>query len=55
MARKNILIGYELGMGMGHLARMLPIARKLSEINHQVVFFLHNPAECAVITVVRIR
>ena len=33
-------------MGMGHLARLLPITRALSERNHQVVFFLRNPHEC---------
>ena len=43
----KILIGYEWGLGMGHLARMLPIARALSNRNHQVVFFLYNPSECA--------
>ena len=43
----KILIGYEWGLGMGHLARMLPIARALSACNHQIVFFLHNPSECA--------
>ena len=43
----NILVGYEWGLGMGHLARMLPIARALSNRNHRVVFFLYNPSECA--------
>ena len=43
----NILIGYEWGLGMGHLARMLPIARALSARNHQVILFLYNPSECA--------
>ena len=42
----NILVGYEHGLGMGHLARMLPIARTLSDRNHKVVFFLRNPQEC---------
>jgi hypothetical protein len=42
----NILIGYEYGLGMGHLARLLPIARALSDRNHKVVFFLRNPHEC---------
>ena len=42
----NILIGYEYGLGMGHLARMLPIARALLVRNHKVVFFLRNPHEC---------
>ena len=32
---------------MGHLARMFPIARALSARNHQVIFFLYNPSECA--------
>ena len=43
----NILIGYEYGSGMGHLARMLPIARILSDRNHQVALFVRNPQECA--------
>ena len=43
----KILIGYEYGSGMGHLARMLPIARALSDRNHQVVIFVRNPQECA--------
>jgi len=36
----KILIGYEYGMGMGHLARMLPIARALTKRGHQVTFFM---------------
>ena len=43
----KILVGYEWGLGMGHLARMLPVARTLSARDHQVVFFLYNPSECA--------
>ena len=31
---------------MGHLSRMLPIARALSMRKHQVVLFLYNPHEC---------
>jgi len=42
----NILIGYEYGLGMGHLARLLPIARALSDRNHQVILFVRNPQEC---------
>jgi len=42
----NILVGYEYGIGMGHLARLLPIARALKNRNHHVVFFLYNPGEC---------
>ena len=43
----KILVGYEWGLGMGHLARMLPIARALIARDHQVVFFLYHPGECA--------
>ena len=43
----KILIGYEYGSGMGHLARMLPIARTFLVRNHQVVLFVRNPQECA--------
>ena len=42
----NILIGYEYGLGMGHLARILPISRILSVHNHRVIFFVYNPQEC---------
>ena len=42
----NILIGYEHGFGLGHLARILPIARTLSDRNHQVALFVCNPQEC---------
>ena len=44
---RKILIGYEYGLGMGHLARMLPIAHALSSRSCNVVFFLRNPRECA--------
>ena len=47
----NVLIGYEYGLGMGHLARMLPIARALLARNHRVVFFLRNLRECAKILI----
>ena len=43
----NILIGYEYGSGMGHLARILLIARALSDRNHQATLFIRNPQECA--------
>lgn len=43
----KILVGYEFGLGMGHLARMLPIARALVRHGHQVLFFMQNPQECA--------
>jgi len=32
---KKILVGYEWGLGMSHLARLLPLARTLSARNHQ--------------------
>lgn len=44
---KRVLVGYEYGLGMGHIARMLPIARTLSDRGHQVLFFLYNARECA--------
>ena len=47
MSIKKILIGYEYGSGMGHLSRMLPVGRVLSDRNYQIIFFLHNPIECA--------
>ena len=43
----NILIGYEYGSGLGHLTRMLPIARMFSDCNHKVILFVRNPKECA--------
>ena len=49
MIIKKILIGHEWGFGMGHLAWLLPIARVLTNRNHQIVFFLHYPRECATI------
>ena len=36
---------------MGHLARLLPIARVLSDYNQRVLFFLPNPRECAKVIV----
>jgi len=43
----NILVGYEYGAGMGHIARILPIAKALSKRDHEVVIFLFNHQECA--------
>ena len=33
-------------MGMGHLARILPIVRNLSDRDHKVILFVRNPQEC---------
>jgi UDP:flavonoid glycosyltransferase YjiC (YdhE family) len=40
---KKILIVWELGGNLGHLARLLPIAQKLSRDGHQVVFAMPDP------------
>jgi UDP:flavonoid glycosyltransferase YjiC (YdhE family) len=38
----KILFTWELGSGYGHLLRMLPLALKLRERGHEVVFLLRN-------------
>ena len=43
----TILVGYEYGRGMGHIARTLPIAKVFSKRGHKVALFLFNHQECA--------
>ena len=38
---KRILIGWEAGQGLGHLAIVAPIAKRLAWLGHEVVFALH--------------
>lgn len=38
----KILIGYERGANMGHLQRLVPMARALEQRGHEFVFFLRN-------------
>lgn len=40
MAR--ILLGWELGSGLGHVANLLPVARALAEIGHEPVLVLRD-------------
>lgn len=40
MAR--ILIAWELGDGLGHVGRLLPLARRLGELGHECVFALRD-------------
>ncbi|MFZ0693880.1 MAG: nucleotide disphospho-sugar-binding domain-containing protein [Alphaproteobacteria bacterium] len=43
----KILMGWESGNGFGHVARMRPIARELTERGHQVVMSLRDVVETA--------
>ena len=45
----KILIGYELGGGLGHIRRLQPVAQALAAEGHQVVFFLRNIREASVL------
>ena len=39
---KKILIGWEGGQGLGHLAIVAPIAKRLAWLGHEVVFVLED-------------
>ncbi|HSW39203.1 MAG TPA: nucleotide disphospho-sugar-binding domain-containing protein [Acidobacteriota bacterium] len=45
----TVLVGYEYGLGLGHLARTLPVARALKARGHEVIYFLYNPSEIAAV------
>ncbi|WP_299400418.1 glycosyltransferase [Pelagibius sp.] len=45
----KILVGYELGAGHGHVQRLMPLVRALEARGHEVVFFLRNIKENAVL------
>src|SRR5882762_2842841 len=47
---KVVLFAWELGGGMGHIHRLLPIARELAAQGHRVVFALRRLENAAVIT-----
>lgn len=40
---KTVLLAWELGGGMGHIQRLLPIAVELAAREHRVVFALRRP------------
>ena len=46
----TILMGWEYGGGLGHAARLLPIARALRERGHTVTFAMKNPNALATLT-----
>lgn len=45
----KILVGYELGGGHGHVHRLMPVVRALEAEGHEVIFFLRNIRENAVL------
>ena len=42
MAR--VLCAWELGLGLGHVGRLIPIARELRGLGHEVVMVLRDSA-----------
>ena len=45
----KVLVGYELGGGHGHVHRLMPLVRALEARGHEVIFFLRNIKENAVL------
>ena len=45
----KVLVGYELGGGHGHVHRLMPVVRGLEAAGHEVLFFLRNIRENAVL------
>ncbi|CAN0450478.1 unnamed protein product, partial [Ectocarpus fasciculatus] len=45
----KILVGYELGAGHGHVHRLMPVVHALEAEGHEVIFFLRNIKENAVL------
>lgn len=46
---RTILIAWELGAGMGHIRRLLPIATRLGEAGYVIVFALRKVAEAGAV------
>ena len=47
---KTVLVGWEMGGGLGHIHRLLPIATQLAAKGHRIVFALKSKIDAAVIT-----
>lgn len=45
----KVLVGYELGGGHGHVHRLMPLVRALEARDHEVIFFLRNIKENAIL------
>ena len=45
----QVLVGYELGGGHGHVHRLMPVVRALEAKGHEVTFFLRNIKENAIL------
>ena len=43
----TVLIAWELGGGMGHVARLMPVARELAAQRHRPILVLKNLVEPA--------
>ena len=43
----TVLVAWELGGGMGHVARLLPVARELAAQGHRAIFVVKNLVEPA--------
>jgi hypothetical protein len=47
---KTVLFTWELGGGMGHINRLLPISAALNKLGHRVIFALRHPPKSDVIS-----